>query len=332
MHVAVDAMGGDHAPRVIVEGAIEAARTPGLGITLVGADDQVREALARIPGSSLLDIRVVSATDVVAMGEAPVQALRRKRSASIRVAADLVARGDAGALFSAGNTGATVLAARRALGMLAGAERPALAATVPTRRGRAVMLDVGANADCRPGHLVTFGVMGLVFARVGLGIDSPSVGLLSIGEESSKGNALVRAAHRLLRETSLPFSGNVEARDLYAGGADVVVCDGFTGNVALKVSESMVEMIESLLTGGPAEEGAAALLASGAAGALRRRVDHAEYGGAPLLGVAGPCVVGHGRSSVRAVRNAIVLAHRFAVEGLVSRIEADLGGVRGTES
>jgi glycerol-3-phosphate acyltransferase PlsX len=174
--------------------------------------------------------------------------------------------------------------------------------------------------------------MGLVFARVGLGVGSPRVGLLSIGEEPGKGNALVRAAHRLLRDTALPFSGNVEARDLYVGDADVVVCDGFTGNVALKVSESMVDMVESLLAGGRPTEASAGPLPSEAAAALRRRVDHSEYGGAPLLGVAGPCVVGHGRSSARAVCNAIVLAHRFAVDGLVPRIEADLRGVRGTVS
>ncbi len=312
MHVAVDAMGGDHAPRVIVEGAVEAARS-GVGVTLVGAEPAIREVLASVSDSSLLDIQVVPATESVAMGEAPVEALRRKRHASIRVAADLVAEGRASALYSAGHTGATVLAARRALGLLEGVERPALAATVPTRTGHSVLLDVGANADCRPRHLVAFAVMGTVFARVGFDVEAPRVGLLSIGEEAGKGNALVRASYRLLSGTTLRFMGNVEARDLYAGVADVVVCDGFTGNVALKVSEAMVEWL-------------------GAADALRSRVDQAAYGGAPLLGVGGACVVGHGRSSVRAVRNAILLAHRFAADGLVPRIEDGLGGVRGHES
>ena len=279
----------------------------------MGAESAIRDALGSFPDSSLLDIMVVSAADAVTMGEAPVAALRHKRHASIRVAAEVVARGEAAALYSAGHTGATVLAARRVLGLLAGVQRPALAATVPTKTGRTILLDVGANADCRPRHLVAFAVMGAVFARVGLDTERPRVGLLSIGEEAGKGNALVRAAYRLLSDSALPFIGNVEARDLYGGVADVIVCDGFTGNVALKVSESMVEMM-------------------GATDALRSRVDHAEYGGAPLLGVGGPCVVGHGRSSARAVRNAILLAHRFAADGLVPRIEEGLRGVRGYES
>lgn len=331
MHVAVDAMGGDHAPRVVVEGAVEAARMSGIGVTLVGAEEVVRRALASIPDSSSLDIRVVHADDAVDMGEAPVQALRRKRSASIRVAAELVASGGASALFSAGNTGATVLASRSALGLLDGAERPALAATVPTRCGRAVLLDVGANADCRPRHLVTFAIMGAVYARVGLGVAQPRVGLLSIGEEASKGNELVREAHGLLRRASLPFIGNVEARDLYSGEADVVVCDGFTGNVAIKVSEAMVEMIEALLRGDVAGGAAAgaAMRARDAIETFRRLVDDSEYGGAPLLGVGGPCVVGHGRSSARAIRNGIVMAHQFAADGLVPRLEADLASLRG---
>ena len=215
--------------------------------------------------------------------------------------------------------------------MLGGAERPALAAMVPTRRGRAVLLDVGANADCRPRHLVTFAIMGAVYARVGLGVERPRVGLLSIGEEASKGNELVREAHGLLRQASLPFIGNVEARDLYSGEADVVVCDGFTGNVAIKVSEAMVEMIEALLRGEAAGGAAAgaAMMARDAFETFRRLVDDSEYGGAPLLGVGGPCVVGHGRSSARAIRNGIVMAHHFAADGLVPRLEADLASLRG---
>lgn len=335
MHVAVDAMGGDRAPGVVVEGAVEAARVAGVGVTLVGDEPLVRAALERVPDASRLDIRVEAAPDAVGMGERPAQALHRKPGASIRVAADLVARGEAAALFSAGNTGATVLAARGALGLLRGAERPALAATVPTLRGSAVLLDVGANADCRPFHLVTFAVMGLVYAKASLDVAEPRVGLLSIGEEASKGNELVREAHRLLRGAALPFVGNVEARDLYSGAADVVVCDGFTGNIALKVSESMVEMIEGLLKDGVAAPGAAdagSLLGPDAYERFTRRVDYSEYGGAPLLGVAGPCVVGQGRSSARAVRNAVMMAHRFAVEGLVGRIDTDLGSLQGAAS
>jgi glycerol-3-phosphate acyltransferase PlsX len=335
MRVAVDAMGGDHGARVVVEGAIAAARRAGVGVTLVGLSGTLRAELDRDPDASRLDIRVVDAADVVGMGEAPAEALRRKPQTSIRVAADLVAQGEAAALFSAGNTGATVLAAYSSFGILRGAERPALAATVPTTRGVAVLLDVGANANCRPQHLVAFALMGTVYARVGLGIAEPSVGLLSIGEEETKGNELTREAHRLLRATSLRFVGNIEARDLFSGAADVVVCDGFTGNVAIKVSEGIVGMVEALL----AEEFSATqeahggyLLAREAFEHFRSRVDYSEYGGAPLLGVARPCVVGHGRSSAKAVRNAILMAHRFATVGLVPGLEQELSLLQGASS
>ena len=335
MRVAVDAMGGDHGSRVVVEGAVAAARHAGVGVTLAGLSGTLRAELARDPDASRLDIRVVDAADVVGMGEQPAEALRRTSQTSIQVAADLVAQGEAAALFSAGNTGATVLVAYTAFGLLRGAERPALAATVPTTRGVAVLLDVGANANCRPQHLVAFAVMGTVYARVGLDIADPSVGLLSIGEEETKGNELTREAHRLLRGTPLRFVGNVEARDLYSGAADVVVCDGFTGNVAIKVSEGIVGMVEALL----AEEFSASQEAHGgyqlareAFEHFRARVDYSEYGGAPLLGVARPCVVGHGRSSAKAVRNAILMAHRFATGGLVARLEQELSSLQGASS
>jgi phosphate acyltransferase len=334
MRVAVDAMGGDHAPRVVVEGAVAAARESDIGVTLVGDAAQLRVELDRLPEASRLDIRVVEADEVVGMGEPPALALRRKPTASIKVAAGLVARGEAAALFSAGDTGATVVAAYSAFGLLHGAERPALAATVPTETGAAVLVDVGANANCRPSHLVTFAVMGAVFARLALGVADPFVGLLSIGEEETKGNELTREAHRLLRATAVRFIGNVEARDLYAGTADVVVCDGFTGNVALKVSEGMVGMVESLLRREfeAADAPGGVERARGVLERLRRKVDYSEYGGAPLLGVAAPCVVGHGRSSTKAVKSAIELAHRFAVSGLVGRLEQELTALQGIVS
>jgi glycerol-3-phosphate acyltransferase PlsX len=303
-------------------------------VTLVGPSDLLHAELSAFPDAARLDLRVVDAAEVIGMGESPAQALRRKPRASVKVAADLVARGEAAALFSAGNTGATVLAAHGAFGLLIGAERPALAATIPTARGVAVLVDVGANANCRPQHLATFGVMGSVVSRVAFGVERPRVGLLSIGEEATKGNELTREAHRLLKASSLRFIGNVEARDVYSGDADVVVCDGFTGNVVIKVSEGMVEMVDALLTqeasaagGHPASE---ALLA--AFRHVRRRVEYSEYGGAPLLGVGAACVVGHGRSSGGAVRTAVVLAHRFAAEGLVGRLEQELRDMRGTTS
>lgn len=325
MRVVVDAMGGDCGPAVVVDGAVAAAQHADVGVTLVGASDELRAELARHRGASALDILVEHAPEAVGMGERPTEALRRKPQASIRVAADLVARGAADALFSAGNTGATVLAAYTAFGLLRGADRPALAAAVPTMRGTAVLLDIGANADCRPQHLVAFAAMGTVYARAGLGIPEPTVGVLSIGEESTKGNELTREAHRLLRATLLRFAGNVEARDLYSGAADVVVCDGFTGNVVIKVSEGIVGMVESMLAEEFAGMGdARAREAREAFGHFRARVDYSEYGGAPLLGVGRPVVVGHGRSSAKAVGNAILLAARFAREGLVPRIEQEL--------
>jgi len=334
MRVAVDAMGGDHGPAVVVNGAIAAARQADVGVTLVGASGELLAELARHPDASRLDILVEHAADAVGMGERPAEALRRRSQSSIRVAADLVARGAADALFSAGNTGATVLAAYTGFGLLQGAERPALAATVPTMRGTAVLLDIGAIADCRPQHLVAFAAMGSVFARVGLGVADPAVGVLSIGEEETKGNELTREAFRLLREAPLRFVGNVEARDLYSGAADVVVCDGFTGNVVIKVSEGIVGMVALML----GEEFAAMAGGEGARAAVeafgrfRARVDYSEYGGAPLLGVRKPVVVGHGRSSAKAVQNAILMAARFAQDGLVPRIEQELLLLQGASS
>jgi phosphate acyltransferase len=305
--IAVDAMGGDFAPRLVVDGAVSAAAHADFGVALVGRADAIDEELRRHGALDRSRVRIVDAPDAVSMEETPSAALRRKPGASIRVAAELVARGEAAGLFSAGHTGATVLAAHAALGMLAGVDRPALAAAIPRPQHPAVLLDVGANVECRPAHLVQFAVMGGVYARVAFGIQSPRVGLLSIGEEATKGNELTREAHRLLKASPLLFIGNVEARDVYSGKADVIVCDGFTGNVALKVSEGLVEVLADFLT----EE-------------FRRRVDYSEYGGAPLLGVGGVTIVGHGRSSAKAVHNAIVLAHRFAEQRFVERIERDI--------
>ena len=232
-----------------------------------------------------------------------------------------MARGEAAALFSAGHTGATVMAAYAAFGMLPGVDRPALAATIPTKGRPAVLLDVGASVECRPQHLLQFAVMGAVYARVAFDIESPRVGLLSIGEEETKGNELTREAHRLLKTAPLQFIGNVEARDVYSGVADVIVCDGFTGNVALKISEGLVEMMEDLLgeeLSSTITMRVGSMLTRRALRRFRRRVDYSEYGGAPLLGVAGITIVGHGRSSAKAVRNAVALAYRFASSHSIS--------------
>lgn len=211
--------------------------------------------------------------------------------------------------------------------MIAGVDRPALAATIPTRNRPAVLLDVGASVECRPAHLLQFAVMGTVYARVAFGTDQPRVGVLSIGEEEGKGNELTREAHRLLKGAPLNFIGNIEARDVYSGEADVIVCDGFTGNVALKISEGLVETIEDLLReelSSTITMRVGSLLTQRAMRHFRRRVDYSEYGGAPLLGVAGITIVGHGRSSAKAVRNAVAMAYRFASGQLIQRVEREI--------
>jgi glycerol-3-phosphate acyltransferase PlsX len=327
IRIAVDAMGGDHAPAALIDGAVAAARHLDADIALVGATAAIQDALARHPGWESLRLRVVDAPDVIAMAEPPAAALRRKPGASIRVAADLVAAGEAAALVSAGHTGATVLAAHSAFGMIAGVDRPALATAIPTRTRPAVLLDAGANVECRPHHLLQFAVMGSVFARLALGVAHPRVGLLSIGEEETKGNELTRDAHRLLKAAPVDFIGNVEGREIYSGVADVIVCDGFTGNVVLKTSEGLVEAVEGLLgeeLQGTFSSQVGYLLSRRAFRRFRRRVDYSEYGGAPLLGVAGLAIVGHGRSSVKAVRNAIAMAHRFAAGDFVRRVESEI--------
>ena len=310
--IAVDAMGGDDAPHHVIQGALDAVRNADLGVVLVGPVGRLEEELGRRCDLDARRIRVVEAAEVVAMDEAPSAALRRKPGASIRVAADVVARGDADGLFSAGHTGATVIAAHAAFGMLPGVDRPALAATIPAPSRSAVLLDVGASVECRSQHLLQFAVMGTVYARVALDIAAPRVGLLSTGEEPSKGNELTRESHQLLKASLRSFIGNVEARDLYHGDADVIVCDGFTGNVALKISEGLVEVIEALLNT-----------------ELSAITGESEYGGAPLLGVNGVTIVGHGRSSARAVRNGVLMAHRFASERVIPRVQRDIASAAG---
>lgn len=332
--IAVDAMGGDFAPANVVDGALAAARHLDVGVALVGPAELIQREVDRHAAAAFVDparVRIVDAPEVVEMAESPSAALRRKPQASIRVAAGLVARREAAAVCSAGHTGATVMAAHSAFGMLNGVDRPALAATIPTRRGRpAILLDVGASVECRPGHLLQFAVMGGLYAHVAFDIAQPRIGLLSIGEEATKGNELTKEAHRLLKASSLPFIGNVEARDVYNGDADVIVCDGFTGNVALKISEGLVEMVEALLgeeLSGTLTMRVGSLIVRRALRHFRRRVDYSEYGGAPLLGVAGVTIVGHGRSSARAVRNAVAMAYRFAAERFVERLATEIGAL-----
>ncbi len=331
IRIAVDAAGGDLGGRNVIAGALSAARHLGFGLTLVGPDPFVRDELQRQENivTEEVDIQVVSASEVIAMDEGPT-ALRHKPNASVKVAAELVANGEAAAFFSAGNTAATLIAAHSVFGMMPSVDRPALATTIPTRHRDAVLLDVGATIDCRPRHLLQFAAMGTVYAERVLGIKNPRVGLLSIGEEAIKGNELTRDAHHLLSSSDIRFIGNLEARDLYSGDADVVVCDGFTGNVALKVSEGLVEVFEDLLRDELSRTFTTKLgylLSRRSYRRFRRRVDYSEYGGAPLLGVAGLAVVGHGRSSVKAVRNALALAHRFVNEDFVQSIDESMSSL-----
>jgi glycerol-3-phosphate acyltransferase PlsX len=326
VRIAVDAMGGDHGPSVIVSGALAAARHLDIELVLVGQAAVLEDALSRELDRSTIRVDIVDAPDVVGMHESPASTRRRPES-SIRVAAELVARGEAAALFSAGHTGATVVAAHAAFGMIRGVDRPALAAAIPARQGSAVLLDAGATVSCRPVHLVQFALMGSVYAKVALGIASPRVGLLSIGEEESKGNDLTREAHRLLKTSNVNFIGNIEGREIYSGRADVIVCDGFTGNVVLKTSEGLVDIVETLLgeeLQGTFSSQVGYLLSRRAFRRFRRRVDYSEFGGAPLLGVAGLAVVGHGRSSAKAVRNAVAAAYRFVSMDFLRHVEREV--------
>ena len=323
-------MGGDGGPSVTVDGALVAARHLQIGLLLVGDAAAIETELARHPVASLfrrIDVQIVDAPERVEMSEGAAEALRRKPRASIRLAAEAVRDRRADALFSAGHTGASVMAAHAAFGLLPGVDRPALATIIPTRRAPAVLLDAGATVGGRATHLVQFAVMGSAYARVALGLASPRVGLLSIGEEATKGTDLTREAHQLLKSAPINFIGNVEGRHVYSGDADVIVCDGFTGNVTLKLSEGLVETVEALLH----DELSATFggrvgyaLARQAFRRFRRRVDYSEYGGAPLVGVNGLCIVGHGRSSAKAVANAVTMAVRAVNEDLLGRLSRDL--------
>jgi glycerol-3-phosphate acyltransferase PlsX len=317
--IALDAMGGDHAPGQIVEGALAWHAESGRErLMLVGDEALVRAEVAK-QGGAEDDFVFVHAPERIGMGEAAVHSVRRKRRSSIAVCADLVRSGEAQALVSAGNTGAVVATAQLTWRRLPGVERPAIATFVPTERGGCVLLDVGANADCKPSHLVQFAHMGVVYAHFILGRQEPRVGLLSIGEERSKGNELTQAAHVLLQESGLRFIGNVEGRDIFKGATDVVVCDGFTGNVLLKFSESIIELLTTMMrrevTRGLRSK-LGALLVRPALRRVRKDLDYSEYGGAPLLGVNGVCIIAHGSSSPKAIKNAV----RVSAEAVDQRI------------
>jgi phosphate acyltransferase len=359
--VALDAMGGDHAPGAAVDGAVAAAREYGLAVDLVGLADLLRAELARHRARDL-PITVIDAPDVITMAEAPTAAVRQRDQSSLRVGLRRVAHHQANGFVSAGNTGAVMFAALLELKRIRGVARPALGAVMPTARGHCLILDVGANADCKPEYLAQFAVMGADYAERVLGIPQPKVGLLSIGEEGGKGNQLVRETYPLLHDLPLRFVGNVEGKDIPLGNADVVVTDGFTGNVVLKFAEgtprALAQIVRAellphkperiglpLLAGGalvaaatPALRRPAAALAGAAVVGggllglgfapavtrLLRRLDWAEHGGVPLLGVNGVCIIAHGRSHGRALKNALRVAGEAAAGGLVEHIAAGM--------
>jgi len=326
--IAVDAMGGDFGPEVVVKGAIEAAQAKGISLLLVGREEEIRQELARYKTDEL-SIEVVNASQVVGMMDKPSDVLRKKKDSSVHVACRLVKEGRAHGMISAGNSGATLACGMFVLGRIKGVERPALATILPTEKSPLVFLDVGGNVDCKPYHLVQFGVMAEVLAKDLLGISNPKIGLLSIGEEEGKGNILAKEAYKLFKLSSMNFVGNAEGRDLFTGNFDVIVCDGFVGNAVLKVSEGVAKSISNILKAEIRKSflfRLGCLLALPAFKRLAKRLDYAEYGGAHLLGLNGTAVVCHGASNVRAIRIAIEKAAEF----VTSRANDDL--VRGLKA
>ena len=334
MRIAVDAMGGDHAPLVNVDGAVAAAREFGIASILVGKSAELARLLED-SGYMGGDIEVVEAPEVVTMEDPATAAIRKKRNSSIRIAANLVRDGRAEGLVSAGHTGAAMVSAKMVIGTIEGVDRPALAAVLPNLEGHCLLLDVGANPDAKTQHFKEFAVMGSIYAQLVFGKPSPSIGLMSIGEEETKGSERTKEAFQTLKETGLHFVGNVEGRDVFSGKVDVVVTDGFTGNVILKVSESLAEMVEKLLR----EEikrtlkaSVGFLLSRTAFRRFKQRLDYSEYGGAPMLGVKGCVIICHGRSSAKAVKNAIRLAAEFSRQGLAQRIQSSITDLHAREA
>jgi len=326
MRVAVDAMGGDHAPVVEVEGAVAAAREFAIPVTLVGDTDRLRQELAKHDCQGL-DITIQHAAEVVGMHDSASDAVRKKKDSSIRVAFELVKQGAADAVVSAGNSGATMAAGMFVLKRIKGIERPAIAQMFPTLRGKTLVLDVGGNVDCKPIHLVQFAIMGEVYARHVMGVAKPRIGLLSNGEEESKGNELTRETNAALKTIPLAYAGYVEGRDIFNGTVDVVVCDGFVGNVVLKLSEGLAEAVGKMLKEEIQQSFLSKvgyLLSRTAFKNFKKKVDYAEYGGAPLLGIDGVGMICHGGSNAKAIKNAVRFAHEYAQKGVNHRMAEKL--------
>lgn len=335
MHIALDAMGSDHGSEELIAGALLAVKQGNLRVSLVGDRDLLRRYLENLgpDADTLAKVHIVHASQVVGMNEHPVDAVRKKKDASVVVAFDLVSKGEADAAVSAGNSGATLTAGVRKLGRLQGVARPGIASCFPTMKEPVVLMDIGANVDCRSLHLFQFAVMASAFARVN-NVKNPRVGLLTIGEETGKGNSLVKETYPLLAASSLNFIGNVEGRDVFQGNVDVIVCDGFVGNICLKVSEGLAEAAMQMLRDEIVKSLFAKvgyLLARNAFKSFRRRVDYAEYGGAPLLGLDGVGIICHGTSSAQAIKNAILGAAVLVKRNINQDIIASLASAGSVE-
>jgi len=327
MKIAVDAMGGDHAPEAIVEGAVLAAREFGIPVILVGISHQIYQVLEKYEDWKRLGIEVEHADEVVEMHDSPSKVIRSKRKSSMKVGVDLVKVGLASAFVSAGNTGAVLAYSTIILRPLKGVDRPAIAIQLPTIKGSSILLDAGANVDCKSNQLFQFGIMGHVYAKYILEMENPGVGLLSIGEEDGKGNETTKEAFKLLKKSHINFIGNVEGKEVYRGNADVIVCDGFTGNVALKISESLAELIgaslKNLFTSGVSTK-LSYMLLKPRLSEMKKTFDYSEKGGAPLLGINGVVIIAHGSSSPKAVKNAIYRAHEFVDKKINDHICEDI--------
>jgi glycerol-3-phosphate acyltransferase PlsX len=333
VRIAVDAMGGDHAPAVNVDAAVAAAREFGIATLLVGREATLAGLLSE-SGYRGSDIEIVDASEVVTMDDPATAVIRKKRNSSIRIAANCVRDGRAAGLVSAGHTGAGMVCAKMVIGTIEGVDRPALAAILPNLRGHCLLLDVGANPDAKTSHFKEFAVMGSIYAQLAFGKKSPSIGLMSIGEEDSKGTDKTKEVFKTLKDTGLNFVGNVEGRDVFNGTVDVIVTDGFTGNVILKVSEALAEMVEKLLREeikSTLQASVGFLLSRSAFRRFKQRLDYSEYGGAPLLGVRGCVIICHGRSSAKAVKNAIRFASEFSKQRLAETIQEKIADLHSRE-
>jgi len=325
MRVAVDAMGGDFGPKVTVEGAIRASQEHKIEVLIVGVEELIKKEFDKL-NHSQAKVSIINASESIAMEEG-LFSFRKKKKSSIRVGTQLVKQGDADAFVSTGNTAAVVYISRKVLGALKGVERPALSLLVPTLKGLTLLIDIGANVNCQPHHLEQFALMGRIFMESVLGLKNPRIALMSIGEEELKGNNLTKEAYERLKSSPLNFIGNVEGKDIYSGEADVIVSDGFTGNVALKVSEGVVETFfkmakKEIMKNFLSKIGY--LLMKQNIKRLYKRVDYAEYGGAQLLGINGVCIIGHGRSNPYAIKNAIRLSKDFVMGKVQEKIQEEL--------